>query len=717
MVNGLFTAGYRCDRLWLYQTLDNPPKLYLIASMYRFSTGFWELWYQRLSSSPGTWTIFPSLRSINSSQRAHEGVPARGKFYAKGYPNISTTETLGTVQFDGSPGTPTVRVWGALGPTIPARIRGAITYSTGAINDSTTALTVSPAAGPAGFPATPFTAQLDYEQVTVTSIGGGGNWTIVRAQNGTTAASHANGTLVLWRNWTASAHQVTVNLFWRYSYCYKTVTGQYTNRAPEETNPDLLPNSTGAFTDLCPEITIQGHADTTNFPTIVVLRTCDGGGTYFTLEEIPNTGAGNISYRDDSLGSGSSGLTQNDPIPDVVLNTFAQTPNLTSNSPPPSVIAPGVIGVNQIEPSTPCVYYASRIWYGMGNLVFYSANEELPIGVPEESFPSGLTGNFYRFQDPVTNLVDTGDALFIMTLKGAYIITGTTKDTFNLRPIYDQMGHPYNNSRAVVRYKNSIAFLTNDYKVATIIESNEPEFISDPLESDLVDEIVADAEVDMKYWADLDKEWMVVFSHRKDDTSLSRQRMYNTKLAKNHNKPFWATPWDIPTTAAVAGRASEDTSQTKLIMALFDNDTNTTRFVELDLAAFTDDAPAGERGYGYHFTTHLQQNPAGNHLNNLAVDSQVSDLNTMILERKVFDDEADPELVYYLDDTWTDPITPPAANGPPRREQSKGYKTLYFQVNTVCNRAAVTISSPDDQDDVPAQIETLTWVFQPGGGA
>jgi hypothetical protein len=89
----------------------------------------------------------------------------------------------------------------------------------------------------------------------------------------------------------------------------------------------------------------------------------------------------------------------------------------------------------------------------------------------------------------------------------------------------------------------------------------------------------------------------------------------------------------------------------------------------------------------------------------------------MILERKVFDDEEDPELVYYLDDTWTDPITPPAANGPPRREQSKGYKTLYFQVNTVCNRAAVTVSSPDDQDNVPAQIETLTWVFQPGGGA
>ena len=51
-----------------------------------------------------------------------------------------------------------------------------------------------------GLPATPFTIQIDSEQMQVTAIAGASNprtWTVTRAQNGTAAASHINGSTVL----------------------------------------------------------------------------------------------------------------------------------------------------------------------------------------------------------------------------------------------------------------------------------------------------------------------------------------------------------------------------------------------------------------------------------------------------------------------------------------------------------------------------------------
>ena len=56
-----------------------------------------------------------------------------------------------------------------------------------ALTAAATSLTVTSGAS---FPAAPFTIQIDEEQLTVSSVGTGTNWTVARGANGTTAAAH-----------------------------------------------------------------------------------------------------------------------------------------------------------------------------------------------------------------------------------------------------------------------------------------------------------------------------------------------------------------------------------------------------------------------------------------------------------------------------------------------------------------------------------------------
>lgn len=61
----------------------------------------------------------------------------------------------------------------------------------GAITNVATAITV---AGSTGFPAANFRIRVDNEIMLVTSVGAGTNWTVTRAQEGTTGVAHNDGT-------------------------------------------------------------------------------------------------------------------------------------------------------------------------------------------------------------------------------------------------------------------------------------------------------------------------------------------------------------------------------------------------------------------------------------------------------------------------------------------------------------------------------------------
>src|SRR6185437_4909075 len=163
-LNTAVTNG-RIDRLWVYETMDTPPIVYLVASVYQPSTTNWGLYYCRLDTST-PWTAITNYRGCQQSTVAHEGGVARGLFFARGVPP-SGVDLLGGVIVDGTGGTIAFKPWGALGPTIPARIVATQHKLSAAIASTDSSATVD---ATTGFPSAPFNIQIDYEVMTVTAV-------------------------------------------------------------------------------------------------------------------------------------------------------------------------------------------------------------------------------------------------------------------------------------------------------------------------------------------------------------------------------------------------------------------------------------------------------------------------------------------------------------------------------------------------------------------
>jgi hypothetical protein len=707
-------SDMRIDRLWEVETLDTTPIVYLVASMYDSSNAKWVIKY----FIPGTSTMWQTptspIRGIDGSSVPHELVVSRGLGFIRSVPT-DTSDKLGTAIFDGTGGSVTIKPWGGLGPTTAARLGGTnSTISFLAADLTAAATTVDVRAGDgANFPATPFVAQIGFETVNVTNVATD-TLTMTRAYLGTTAEAHPVGEFVLYKDWSASDHLVTVRIGWQYTYAYKSITGHVTSRSPLETNPDNLPSITGPFIDLKPQIVVQGLADTTNWPTIVIFRSTDGGGQWFELEEITNTGAGSITYTDDSLVSAAG---TEDPLPDQELDQGTPAPTLTSNDPPPGVIAPDVVGTDNPVKGTPIVSYASRLWYAIGNILVYSGNEEINLGIPEESFPSGTFGNFFRTQYPIQNLAATSDALYVFTLKKTYRITGTNKETFNMRPIFEEHGAPVGHPRAIVSFKESIAFLTHDFRIALITPGNDPITLSDPLFTDIIDEANLGAEYDIKYWGDLEKEWLVVMAHNTDNPTFSHQWIYDLKKAQMVKGDYWFPKWNIRAVASLSDRIAQDTAQRRLTFFVWGPTAGVGRLVRIDPTVRTprDVIHDGTTiGITFYADTMLHMIPVGNHVNALRRPGYTPSVHSISLERSLFDGDEDPDFYYYLDDFWSDPQSVDIAVDPTRRDQSKSYKTLVYPISKVGLRVAFRVSKISSVELFELQSYTITWNTKAG---
>lgn len=712
----------RADRLWIYETLDTPPKLYLLGSFFDSGDGLWKMFYNRPSLNTG-WVAMGTTRSLQASTVAHEAVISRGLAYIKSVPASASADKYGTAIFDGAT-TPVVRLWGLAPPTEPVHISGRVTRLSTGIDDVQTLITVVADFSPAV--AVNFIIQIEYEQMLVTAKANTGNvdWTVTRGYNGTAAVSHGSDTVIIYRDWGPSDHIVTVQTGWKYSYSWKSITGQVSNRAPLETNYDLLPSNTGPFIDLIPKITIQGHADTTNIPTIVVYRSTDGGGTYYKLEEVTNTGAGNITYYDDSLGTGPTSTTFADPLPDDVLDKADLAPSLISNSPPPTVLAPLVTGIDPPAQTSPVVSYSGRVWYAIGNVLFFSAQEELNEGVPEESFPIGIRGNFFRLQYPIINLAATTNALYIFTLQATFVVTGNNLETFNVRPLFENLGVPYGHPRSVTRFGNKVAFLSHDFRVMMIEGDADPEVISDPLFTDLIDQLnlSPNMEVDIKYWGDLEKDWLVVAIHEKEHPKQSRQWVYDLKLRAIKQKHFWYPPWTINSTCLYSGRIAESQSQRRMCFFVMNEDVDAGFLVRLDPTGRTatdqrvnTDGALYTSGISFYIQTHLHMLPAGNHANKLRIPGLSAPVQYLSLERTMTPGDRDPDIYYYLDDFWSDPISALYVEDPSRRDISKGYKTMQAQINEVCYRFAFRVQSVLSVDII--ELQSYAVIYDTDSGA
>lgn len=716
----------RVDKIWTFETSARNtaiPDVIMVASVYNGVD--WELWWKTRS---GVWALAPALRQSNNSVKAHEAVTARGKLYVKGFPSLASAETLGTVSLSFVSPNLIVSPWGVLGPQTAARLVGEVAKLTADYSATATSIVVDSASG---FPAAPFVIQVNYEQMNVTAVAGT-TFTVTRGYNDTVAEAQANTSIVLWRNWSSSDHIVTVNQFWEYSYAYVTITDVnvdvygVTNRSPVETNPDFTGSRTGPFFDQCPKITVQGHADTTHVPFINIYRTTDGGGVPYFLERITNTGAGAITYVDDSLGSGGSGTTFADPIPDSLLDTADIGPGLDTNSPPPSVIAPGVTGTS-FPPERNCsnlVYYAGRIWYSLQNYLFGSANEELNSGIPEECFNLGGNGLFFRFNSRIRALQQTRDAIYITTHDAVYRLTGTTLDSFSVAPLSENIGGcPH--SRAITRFGENVVFVTADYRVA-IINTQGVRIISDPLDNTLITLLEASGShavsLDLKYWSFGDKEWIILCFNYLEVPAGGSQYIYDIRRSLKEDRDFWYTPWKLQATAIYSGYTSAESEAAR--------DQNYLIFFQWNgsqgLYTYTDGQSTGQQDSVPPFptvvpitayaTVSLSKNPTGYHVNQLRRPGMTSVVARFILERTKFVSDTDPTVSYYLDDVWTTPIAAPTPEAPARHDAPKGYKTLEYHLDTACERFAFRVDNDDDLTN-KFELQSYSVIWQPESGA
>lgn len=558
---GDILSGSRFEKFWIYRTLPSGVSdgyTWFLASIFDSATGYYKLYY--LLSN--TWQAVPDYRGVNYSTRRHEITVSRGLAYVKAFPHSSTGEKLGTIILDGSDGTMQLRPWGLLGPDTPATLSGATTRLDGNLTSGATTITVFDTTG---FPSPAGTIRIGYEIITYTGTTATTFTGCTRGASGTTAEAHDDNTVVLYFDWAASDHKVDVTRGWYYSYAYKTITGQLSNRADLQRNPDLMPSFTGPFKDLVPKLVVQGQADTTNIPTIVIFRSTDGGGTFGILEEIVNTGAGDITYYDDSFGTGATSTTFNDPVPDTSLNFGAVAPSLTSNSPPPAVIPPLVTGED--TPEDECyamTTHVGRIFYSIKNYLLFSSREELRDGIGEECFPSGtLGGNYFIFNDLITGLVSDNDSLYIFTERNIYRMSGYTKDSFSFVKLYD-IGAAINVNN-VAAYNGQVAFMGTDGNIY-LIQNGNIRNISKKIVNNMRNFLTQRGSV--YFLNSRGYELLFVCLHQKDLNDVNTSSyiwVYDLSRSRELDDDFWWSPWEVNSSAVLINNNPETSGLSKSV--------------------------------------------------------------------------------------------------------------------------------------------------------
>lgn len=211
----------------------------------------------------------------------------------------------------------------------------------------------------------------------------------------------------------------TFNGGWQYAIALvNTATDTVSNAGP-------LSPATGNFVGTT-GVRIGGGLPTTIDPQadyVAIFRTKDGGATPFLI-----TGTGNSVYTIPLEQYIANGYT--DTTPDSDLNILLQAPIGGENTPPSSG-------------ATNLAYHLNRIFFSIGNVVYWTSGPDTPIGNGNE----GVLGiNNATFPSLVKRIVPTGIGALIFTVSDIYLIQGNGTSSSPLFPI------PYLPSIGILSY-------------------------------------------------------------------------------------------------------------------------------------------------------------------------------------------------------------------------------------------------------------------------
>lgn len=502
--------------------------------------------------------------------------------------------------------------------------------------------------------------------------------------------------------WSASTNTVTVLWGWQYVYAWKDLLGNYSTRSPLEIDPSQNQSTTGAFNNLKPQVVVQGNADTTNIPQIGIFRTTDGGGTFCWVEDITNTGAGNITYTDQH----NVPTNTNNPTFDSNLNTQSIAPSTTSNIPPPPCSPGKTIGTDPVEASTQIAYFGGRIWYAIQR-IYFSGREEILNGVPEDCFPNpnGINGNYYVVEGQ-PRLIATGkNYLYIITSNEQLYVSGQNRSNFLLSSQTRDIGAAQGFNRAIAVYRDGVFFLTQDLQIAALTAGADPAIISAPIGSALRAAITANTNIDVDFdiWIRDGLQWLIISVIDKATPANTQQFIFDI------GRQFWHIPWKKKISAMAFGRVSETDSNKHLVILTWDG--ATAKLGVLDPAFFQD--TTGTNQAAPSVTTNLFYVPNGNHVNPVNNPVRTPVISYLMTERTKFNSDTDPTVNMRLDE-FSGAFTALTANDPTYRTQRTSFNTKWYPIEQAAQRVQLQVTKVAANEAF--ELQTVGFVFKPDAG-
>ena len=440
-----------------------------------------------------------------------------------------------------------------------------------------------------------------------------------------------------------TAGSMSASYGYKYVYCYgNSGTGHISSPTPPSA-------STGAFSSKASVGVDLVASSDAQVDQIRVFRTTDGGGGI--LFELPNSPFANTT------------ATITDAATDTELSIVV-APVSGFNDPPPA----GLQGM---------VWFQNRIWGFLqaSSFVYYSGWEEINIGVEEECWPSGTSGNSLAVDDVVKALAATSDFLFIFTPVSIHKIEGDSLQTFRRSYLAKNMG--CRSRTNVATLGRSVAFINVDNTVWATDGTSLTE-----IGLDIRDDIASldQTQSSLTFYNYGINHWLIL-----TDGANSIQYVYDLDTHQ------WMPPWNLAMTVqassdsgAVIASGESSTGVQKLITA------TSTKVLNLDTTVFTDDGTA----YSSSATTNLFDLQPGASPDGGSAGS-VGELEYMSVETntiqpsdvKVLVDD-DPYQGVYSSAVWSNPrVTPPL-----RRDGDYLLENWWYFRNNTGRRASINFS-------------------------
>jgi hypothetical protein len=191
------------------------------------------------------------------------------------------------------------------------------------------------------------------------------------------------------------------------------------NSAPDTvSNASPLSVATGNFIGAT-GITITGGIPATasidpQSDFVAIFRTTDGLTTPFLIPGASNFPIGTVPLPE-YLANGYVDTTL-----DTGLNNLIEAPIAGENTPP-------ALGAQNLT------YHLSRIWFSVGNVVYWTSGPDTPIGNGVEGV---IPTNTQTFPSLVKRIVPTTVGAFVFTVSDVYIIVGQGTPTSPIQPAY-----------------------------------------------------------------------------------------------------------------------------------------------------------------------------------------------------------------------------------------------------------------------------------------